>query len=161
VFRHTATSYECLSARGASLSGGRYNRTGSFQTLYCALSRDVAAAELARRARFERCEIVDFLPRKLCVVEVSLRKVLDLRSDAALARLGLSAGDLTSDDVRICQALGHAAKRSGAEGMLAPSATHHGDVLVIFVDNLPNPLPISVQQVDLWLSPGDVAAPVL
>lgn len=79
-------------------------------------------------------EIDDFVGLRLYRLEVTLGAVLDLRTDEALAAVGLNGAALAASDRRVCQAVGDAAHFLGYEGILAPSATGAGQVLAVFTD---------------------------
>jgi RES domain-containing protein len=132
--RHIAPGYLPLSGEGARIHGGRWNPPGSFPTLYTALTRETMLDELERAARRQGLRVADLLPRVEVRYAVTLQRVLDLRDAETRARVGLKQTDLTVDDWTACQVVGEAAHRVGLEGILAPSATSDGDVLVLFLD---------------------------
>ncbi|MDQ3914585.1 MAG: RES family NAD+ phosphorylase [Actinomycetota bacterium] len=136
VCRHIGPGVHPLSTTGAQTLGGRWNPPNSFPTLYLALSDETAAAEFYRRAQGEHRDPEDLLPRRLHRYRVLLSAVLDLRDDQVRADLGIAMEDLVSNDRSFCNALGDAAHYVGFEGLLAPSATGTGEVLVVFFDRL-------------------------
>lgn len=134
--RHTGPGIHPLSTTGAQTLGGRWNPPNSFPALYLALTDETAAAEFYRRAEGENLAPEDLLPRRLHQYRVRLSAVLDLTDIEIRNALGISTDDLTSNDRSLCNALGDAAHYVGFEGILAPSATGVGDVLVVFWDRL-------------------------
>ena len=136
VCRHTGPGAHPLSTTGAQTQGGRWNPPNSFPTLYLALSDETAAAEFYRRAQGENRPAEDLLPRRLHRYRVRLSVVLDLTDPDVKQHLGISDEDLLSDDRELCNALGEAAHYVGFEGILAPSATGVGEVLVVLFDRL-------------------------
>jgi len=64
-------------------------------------------------------------PRRLLICEVSVTEILDLRTEEARRRVGLTMEDLTSevDDYEHCQMVGRVAHQLGIHGVLAPAAT--------------------------------------
>lgn len=95
----------------------------------------------------------DFVPRRLYRYDVELETVLDLRSAAALGTVGLSRDDLTSDDLRACQAVGEAAQYLGREGIQASSATGNGEILAVFVDRLQPGSTVDAAAFEVWEAP--------
>jgi RES domain-containing protein len=132
VYRHISPRWTCTSGAGAREAGARRNPPDSFPVIYTALSERTLIAEFYRFAGRSSLPPANLLPRRLCVLQVDLRVVLDLRSTDALAAVGLTAADLESDDWSACQQVGDAAHKLEFEGLLAPSATGTGDVLAIF-----------------------------
>jgi RES domain-containing protein len=136
VFRHVAPAFDCESAEGARITGGRWNPPASFPALYTATSKETVAAELRRLANQQLRPVEDFLPRRLCVMEVSLAAVVDLRSNEALASVGLTPANVIDRDPSNCRTVGKGVHDLGLEGILVPSATTVGTVLVIYPTNL-------------------------
>lgn len=106
----------------------------------------------ARNAR----NISDFLPRSLCVLEVDLRNVLDLRLPESLEIVGLDLDTVRSNNMRPCQGVGFVAHKLGLEALLAPSATGIGHTLVVFPLNLELDSSVAEIEVLVWRSPADV-----
>ena len=136
VVRHIAPGYLPLSGEGARIHGGRWNPPDSFPTLYTALTRETMLDELDRAARRQGLRVADLLPRVEVRYRVRLQRLLDLRDADALASVGLKEADLAADNWTACQVVGEAAHQVGVEGILAPSATSDGDVLVVFLDQI-------------------------
>ena len=76
--------------------------------------------------------VESFLPRWLHELSVRDLRVVDLRTDEALAIVGLDQDALVHDDWARCQAVGQAVDYLGFGGLLAPSATGHGFVLAVY-----------------------------
>ncbi|MFL5799132.1 MAG: RES family NAD+ phosphorylase [Actinomycetota bacterium] len=136
AYRHVAPSYPALGGQGARIQGGRWNPPESFPVLYLAIQRECVVAEFFRFAERSGRPPEELLPRTLHHYRVELGEVLDLRGSAALGAVGLTAGDVQSDDPGRCQRVGEAAHYVGFEAVLAPSATLVGHVLAVFTDRL-------------------------
>lgn len=77
---------------------------------------------------------VDLNEIRFTEIDVALAAVADCRD---LSALGLAPVILFDDwDYSAGQALAHAVRQAGAEGMLVPSASRAGDNLVVFPDLL-------------------------
>jgi len=138
VFRHISPRRACTSGEGARQAGGRWNPPDSFPVLYTGLSEAVVVEEFYRLAERSGLQPQSFLPRTVCVLEVGLNAVLDLRRDEGLLAVGLPPTELAAHSMEDCQRIGEAAHKLGLEGLLAPSATGAGQVLAIFELNLRN-----------------------
>lgn len=68
----------------------------------------------------------------LHTIGVEAIPILDLRTDEALAHVGLTRADIEDPDWTACQSVGNAAWFLGHAGVLAPSATGEGVVLAAF-----------------------------
>jgi RES domain-containing protein len=134
--RHVSPGREPRSGAGARIHGGRWNPPGSFPTLYLALDVQTVIAEFHRLARRQALAVSAFLPRELHRFAVELEAVLDLRSEAARAAVGLSERALRADDPTACREIGSAAHSIGIEAILAPSAAGSGSVLAVSLDAL-------------------------
>lgn len=132
AYRHISPRWTCTSGAGARQAGGRWNPPDSFPVIYTALSERTIVAEFYRFAERSNLPPAILLPRRLCVLQVDLRAVLDLRSADALAAVGLTVAYLEGDDWDLCREVGDAAHKLELEGLLAPSATGAGDILAIF-----------------------------
>ena len=136
AYRHLAVGRNPLSGSGARVSGGRWNPPDSFATLYVALDRETAIAELQRLAARQRRSLDDFLPRRIYRYSVSLVAVLDLRTQTQRESVELGESELRADDPVVCRQVAEAAQHLGLEAVLAPSATGSGTVLAVFFDRL-------------------------
>jgi RES domain-containing protein len=153
VCRHAGPGIHPLNTTGAQTQGGRWNPPNSFPALYLALTHETAAAEFYRRAEGENLAPEDLLPRRLHQYRVQLSAVLDLTNVDVRNALGISEDDITSDDRSFCNSLGDAAHYVGFEGILAPSATGAGDVLVVFWDRLKAESDVEPVSHTDWTSP--------
>lgn len=136
AFRHLSHDHHPLSGMGARIHGGRWNPPDSFSTLYLALDRETTVREFYRLAERQGRDPDDFLPRRLYRYDIALAALLDLREPATRTALQLSDPELRSSDAAKCQQIGESAHHLGLEGILAPSATGKGVVLVVFFDRL-------------------------
>ncbi|WP_110853793.1 RES domain-containing protein [Georgenia satyanarayanai] len=136
TYRHVAGQRDPLSGAGARIFGGRWNPPGVFGAIYLAHPVAACMAELARMASSQDLTVSDFLRarggRTLHTIDVRELSVLDLRTEAAQAQVGLELTDITDEDRTACQAVGHAAHFLGLGGVLTPSATGVGLVLTAF-----------------------------
>jgi RES domain-containing protein len=153
VFRHIAPHRGCTSGEGARQAGGRWNPPDSFPVIYTALSESTVVSEFQRLAARSGLPPASFVRRTLCLIDVELQGVLDLRSGDNLSRVGLSVEQLTSYSMRECQAVGEAAHRLNLEGILAPSATGTGEVLAVFELNLRADSRVSELERRAWSAP--------
>jgi len=155
AFRHQPPGYNPLSGRGAHIQGGRWNPPDSFPVLYLGLDRETVTNEFLRLARRSRRDPEDFLPRVLYRYGVDLTNILDLQEAEALDTVELSASMAASDDLRPCQKVGNAARDTGREGILAPSAAGPGVVLAVFIDNFAVKAHIRPERLEVWETPTE------
>jgi hypothetical protein len=97
-------------------------------------------------------------PRRLLFCEVSVTEILDLRSEHAQRRVGLSDEDLASPvgSYEGCQTVGRIAHQLGLHGVIAPAATGLGDTLALFEQHLlAEELPRLVQETTWPVLPAD------
>ncbi len=86
--------------------------------------------------------LAGLMPRVLVTCTVRVTLLLDLRSAAARAAVGLTIQDLSSavndrDSYERCQTVAQVAHQLGRHGVLAPAATGVGETLALFTDRLP------------------------
>ncbi len=136
VHRHISSQYDTLDSSGSLRAGGRWNPKGEFGALYTALDEETALAELLRLAQRQGLTLDDLAPRDLVDVQVSLTKVLDLTDKKILEQIGVKENEIVSNDVSLCLDISRLAHRAEFEGILAPSATKKGPILVVFPDRL-------------------------
>lgn len=151
--RHVSQHWRELTG---SNSGGRWGPAGGYSVLYLGRPRASVTVEAYRHlvdpfaADGMTGDLV--VPRRLLICEVAVTEILDLRSDDAQHRVGLSADDLTSkvgayDE---CQMVGRVAHQLGLHGVLAPAASVLGETLALYEQHLPaEELPRLVDE-EIW-----------
>jgi len=122
-FRCVSLHRDPLSFEGARLMGGRLNSVGE-PALYLAQTPTLAVAENLRLGSL--FGIDRFPPRLLVTVEVTLKRVVDLREAATCALLGVSQHELSAEwrlatALSRTQRLGTQLGEMGFEGVLVPS----------------------------------------
>lgn len=135
AFRHVAPSFDPLSTRGAELHGGRWNARGT-SALYLALSIETAWAEFDRLVRLRGTSAEDLLSRKLATIRVRVDRLIEARSESIIGELGVEGDRYEDLSLKECRAAGEMVAGAGGAGLIAPSATGSGSVLVIFPANL-------------------------
>jgi RES domain-containing protein len=153
AYRHVSAGTKPRSGTGARIHGGRWNPPDSFATLYLGLSRGTVIAEWRRAASREGLALEDFLPRVLFEFHVTVSGVVDLRREEAQAAVSLSRADLTGVDQHPCQRVGEAVHYLGYEGLLAPSATREGEILVLYPENLRADSYLEIRSQESWIGP--------
>lgn len=146
AYRVTTLDYprprDLLTGQGSFLYGGRWNAPGAFRAVYGSTADVVAVQESRANAEYAGIPLPFRTPRLLVVVELALRKVLDLTAPEALDELSVTAEELRAEDWRKVQAegfesftqsLGRAAFESGATGLLVPSARVSDGVTVVYL----------------------------
>lgn len=128
--------------QGSFLYGGRWNAPGSFRAVYGSTVDVVAVQESRANAEYAGISLPFRTPRLLVVVELALRKVLDLTTAETLAAMDVTADELRAEDWRKVQAegfesftqsLGRAVFESDANGLLVPSARVADGVTVVYL----------------------------
>ncbi len=145
AYRVTSLDYphpkSILEGTGSYLNGGRWNAIGSFRAVYGSTEDTVAVAESRATADYVQITVPFRIPRLLVAIELSLQAMVDLRSEKALQKLGLSLSDLVAEDWRkvqergtesLTQAIGRAIFAHSAEGILVPSARVAGGTNVVY-----------------------------
>lgn len=117
-------------------TGGRFNPTGEFGSLYVSLDPETPFRELRRQASKAGLDVLDLLPRTLFAADARLQRVLDLACREVPAGYRISARSLASDDWTACQDVARRARQTGYEAIRFPSATGAGENLAIFLDRL-------------------------
>lgn len=112
----------------------RFNPAHEFGVLYVALEREIAVAELLRRAQLSGMLVQAYAPRVMLTLDVRLGKVLDLTDPEVRREWDITPDDLASDDYTRCQEVARVARREGYEAIRYPSATGGGENLAIFYD---------------------------
>lgn len=114
--------------------GARWNPPVT-AALYLSLESDTAVAEADHSL-----DIQPVRPkprsRQLYEVEIALVRVLDLRAEGVLERLGVDDDALRGHPPHACQAVGGAAAWLACDGLIVPSARSAGANLVAFVDRM-------------------------
>jgi RES domain-containing protein len=109
---------------------GRYHRAGDPGAWYASTTERGAWAELFRH--HTGTDLSPFeIRRRIGRARVENLRVLDLTDPQVRDALGLTAADLTRDDLTRCQALGAAARAAGFEGILAPSPAVTGEIILV------------------------------
>jgi len=77
--------------------------------------------------------------RRVLTCKVDVENILNLREEAVLKTVGLTAGELRSPvgNWRCCQAVAAAVHQLGLAGVLAPAATALGETLALFTEKVP------------------------
>lgn len=140
-YRYTGARRDPLSGAGARAHGGRWNPRDICAAIYLATPRAACAGEARRAAEALATapEVMLRAPFLLHTVQATDVAVLDLTDPDALEHVGLTTADLIDDDRTACQSVGHAAWFLGIQGILAPSASGTGLVLVTFEGRLELP----------------------
>ena len=114
--------------------GGRWNPPDLFPTIYLAEPLRTGMLELDRLAEASGTTAQRLISRgyELHTIQVLDLSVLDLRTESALAAVGLNHDDIADDDRTACQSVGQAAWFLQMQGVLAPSASGEGHVLAVF-----------------------------
>jgi|GEM_PF-3228695 len=128
-YRIVSQKYDALNTNGSLLYPGRYN-SGEFLVLYVSDSREVCAAELARKT-----EIKTKLIYKIAKLKVKLRKVFDLTNEKNLKALDIQKDSLMGSSWNLTQHIASLACRKGYEALLVPSATGKGNNIILFPEN--------------------------
>lgn len=151
TYRHLTPGRAPLGGEGARIQGGRWNPPESFPTLYLAFTVDGAVAEFRRLAVKAGRQTSDFLPRELYRVDVELTTVLDLTDPDSLGVLGVTAAQLTGEDLSLPRGIGDAAHYLDIEAVQAPSAAAAGArVLAVFTDKLTPAARLRPVLIDTW-----------
>jgi RES domain-containing protein len=109
--------------------GARWNPPG-VAAIYLSYDRTGAIAEGNHAIAIQ--PIRPRARRKLYTVTLTLEKVINISSPADLARIGLTADDIASDDMTACQEVGAAAEWLAQDGLIVPSARSPSLNLVIY-----------------------------
>lgn len=150
-----------------SSAGGRWGPTGAFPVIYLGDNYEGVVIEAHRHAT-DTTEDPTLPPRRLGLTtcDVEATDILDLTTSAARFAVGLSDPAIlysepqdvaTGAAYRACQQIALAAHQLNLHGILVPSATHRGDTLALFADQLTEPeRPVPVGGTATWESmPAD------
>jgi len=152
--RHTSLRWEEMKP---SAAGGRWGARRAYEVLYLGRPRKSVVIEAYRHLVDDELDdagalAATVLERRIVTCRVDVPNVLDLRSDATRTALYLTEAQLFSDvgDYAACQAVGAAAHQLGRAGLIAPSASQHGETLALFAGNLPTAQWPKVAKRDIW-----------
>jgi RES domain-containing protein len=146
-FRFAAVNYadsvNFINGLGASKYGGRFTPISGAPTVYLALDKITAVAELESYFRYYNLPDTSFKPRVFAAVQVNCKALLDLREPKLLQMLGLTLDHIQeewrpdNDDGRTAgvQRFGQIVAEVGYEGILFSSARAAGDNLALFPKN--------------------------
>ncbi|PYV92842.1 MAG: hypothetical protein DMG05_03345 [Acidobacteria bacterium] len=153
VFRVVRAGIDPLSAVGSERNGGRYHNRGVGGVLYTSFDKATVVAEVVRGLRARGVDPKNFGPEDWWAYEmrVSIGSLLELRDDATLSDLGVTADALVGNDTTETRRIGNHVRESGFQALRAPSAAaNDADNLVLFMDRLPaRPEVLSSMAVDL------------
>lgn len=150
AWRHVAAGRPPLSSEGARITGGRWNPPGSFAALYLGTSKESVIAEFHRLAARQRLDPTDFLPRTLYRYGIELTDVLDLTDPVNQDAIGYGLEDISGDDLTTPRNIGEAAFACGREAVSAPSATGHGQILVVYLERLSPGSYVREEESEMW-----------
>lgn len=152
--RHCSLKWDELKP---SAAGGRWGARRAFEVIYLGRPRESVVAEAYRHLVDDELDspkrlAAAVIERRILTCEVKVENILDLRPEAARAKLGLLDEALFSDlgEYERCQAIGAAAHQLGRSGVIAPSATRLGETLALFTTNLPVEQWPTVKTRDIW-----------
>ncbi len=139
-----AAPEQILSGEGSLKFGGRWNAPESFPVVYSSNRPGTAAEEAFQLAQDYDLSPDDLKPRLTCGIEWNLSLVIDLTGKILPAWLKLAdwieenfSRINDSGSETLCQALGRAARNSGASALLCPSVrVPDGIKLVVSRDRL-------------------------
>jgi RES domain-containing protein len=144
LWRGVRESRQPLSTRGARLLGGRWNPPG-LAALYASFEPVTVRAELARAA--ERRRQVEAALYPILLVQVAVEaELVDLTTQERLEALGIPSpfSILTPPD--LTRRIGAAAAEVGLGALIVPSVVTRGDNVVLFPDNLTEPVGVVSQR---------------
>lgn len=127
VWRHTFADNP---PERRNVRGARWNPSG-IEALYVSLARETALAEA--EYLMETQPLRPSAKRTLHRLRVSLTSVVDLTNRDVLLSLGVTDEELSSDDLRACQAVGAAAVFVRLDGIIVPSArSPRNNIVILF-----------------------------
>ena len=139
VARVVRAGLDPLGTLGSLKAGGRWNPRHEFGAIYTSLDAATAAKEVARGLGQRGIDPSQFPSDAWWEyrLEVRLNSVLDLTNPDVLQRMGITADLLIGSDLKVTREIARAARESGYEAMLVPSAADPASKnLVIFTDKL-------------------------
>ena len=144
-----------------SPAGGRWGPVGAFPVIYLGDTYEGVVIETYRHTTDTADDRTD-PPRRLGLTtcDVDVTHVLDLTNPTARFAVGLSDPAVLFSEPQdpetgaaylACQAVAQAAHQLGRHGILVPSATHRGNTLALFADQLTEAeRPVPVGGVASW-----------
>ncbi|HYL59419.1 MAG TPA: RES family NAD+ phosphorylase [Candidatus Acidoferrales bacterium] len=121
-----------LDLANPAVTSGRYHRAGGPGVWYASSSENGAWAELFRHHEAGGVSPSE-VTRRIGRARIKELRVLDLTDASVREAIGVSAEELTGDDLARCQEIAQRAQRAGFDGILAPSAALDGQqTLVVF-----------------------------
>lgn len=163
VWRDYANQFDLVCSVGSFLTGGRYNREGSFGVLYMACDPKTCIEELVHSIYNSPSQMAEGLPRMLVSIRVKLSKILRLNKEYLLDSIKINKSvlvnhnwmqkQLQSIDETLGQLIGRTARENGFEGILVPSARWDGCNLNVFPDNLKPDSKLEIMNVKLLNTP--------
>lgn len=132
VFRHMFAGKDPITE---NRSGARWNPP-DVPAVYTSLERKTCLAEANWRISLEPVPLRPDLRRTLYTVHVIIDRVLDIRSEATLAELGIEQSTMEEFDFRLSQEVGGAVAYLGCGGFVVPSVRAPGSNFVILPGSL-------------------------
>ncbi|HMO96384.1 MAG TPA: RES domain-containing protein [Tepidiformaceae bacterium] len=134
-YRWTSPDRQPLSGTGARLMGGRWNPVG-VPAIYLAQPEAACVAEFTKVAESQPGGRTGFLRPIVHEVYVEGLTVLNLRTNATRAAVGLSLAAIMAPDHTACREVGYAASYLGVHAIVAPSSTGVGSVVAVYELNI-------------------------
>lgn len=113
-------------------------------------------AEFERLGKRQVIGAIGLLPRELYEYPAELSRVLDLRSPAALATIGIQPSQLVGSDWAACQRLGEDAHTAGFQAVRSPSATGVDEILAVFPELVGANGRLEPELLEVWTSLADL-----
>jgi len=141
VWRHIPATGHPLDVGYILKASGRWNRAGTFGSLYTAVEMETAIAEFQKLLARHGATAEQLAPRDLVSLDVRLDPVCDLRSGPVRRTVGIRLSTLRGDgpeDLEACHRVADWTRSQGHVALIAPSAAHPaGAVLAIYPDMHP------------------------
>ncbi len=118
-----------------SVASGRWTPGDGVEALYTSLERDGALAEIGYRLSLEPIW-PSRLQHEVHALEARTSRTLRFADVEALAALGVDAARYANFDYSVTQAIASAAHFLEFDGLVAPSARHASQNLVLFMDRI-------------------------
>jgi RES domain-containing protein len=145
VLRQSAPPWQSKPYRftgiGSVLSGGRWNVQRLMPAVYASTRPDTLNAEAYSKGRRYGWSRADFKAQLIVGMHWRLQAMIDLTSPTTLKALGVNRADILTCDwdavqragsEPVTQAIARAAFENFAEGLVVPSARHHGGVNIVY-----------------------------